>query len=47
VRLGCAQDGGVVAMSDGTVTFKGGTIANATAWVRTALELGSRTALTL
>ena len=33
VRLGCAQegDGGVVSMSDGTVTFKGGSITNATA----------------
>ncbi len=30
VRLGCAQDGGggVVWMSDGTVTFKGGSITN-------------------
>jgi hypothetical protein len=34
VRLGCAQYGGVVSMSDGAVTFKGGTITNTTA-VRT------------
>ncbi len=33
VRLGCAQycGGGVVSMSDGAVTFKGGTITNITA----------------
>ena len=35
VRRGCAQYGGVVSMDDGAVTFKGGTITNATAWVRT------------
>jgi hypothetical protein len=28
MRLGCAQSGGVVSMSDGVVTFKGGTITN-------------------
>ncbi len=36
VRLGCAQgNGGVVSMSDGEVTFKGGTITNTKATVRT------------
>ncbi len=36
VRLGCAQSGGgVVSMSDGVVTFKGGTITNTKATVRT------------
>ncbi len=35
VRLGCAQHGGVVSMSDGMVTFKGGTITNTKATVRT------------
>ena len=30
-RLGCAQDGGVVRMDDGAITFKGGTISNTTA----------------
>ena len=35
VWLGCAQASGVVSMSDGTVTFKGGTITNAKATVRT------------
>ena len=35
VRLGCAQYGGVVSMSDGEVTFKGGTITNTKATVRT------------
>ena len=33
--FGCAQEGGVVLMDDGAVTFKGGTITNATAQVRT------------
>ncbi len=28
---GCAQNGGVVRMDDGAVTFKGGTISNTTA----------------
>ncbi len=28
MRLGCAQCDGVVSMSDGTVTFKGGSITN-------------------
>ncbi len=28
MRFGCAQHGGVVSMSDGTVTFKGGSITN-------------------
>jgi hypothetical protein len=36
VRLGCAQyGGGVVSMYDGAVTFKGGTITNTKATVRT------------
>ncbi len=35
MRLGCAQFGGVVNMSDGTVTFKGGSITNTKAMVRT------------
>jgi hypothetical protein len=35
MRLGCAQYGGVVSMSDGAVTFKGGTITNTKAAVRT------------
>jgi hypothetical protein len=36
VRLGCAQGGGgVVSMYDGEVTFKGGTITNTKAMVRT------------
>ncbi len=35
VWLGCAQDGGVVWMYDGAVTFKGGTITNTKATVRT------------
>ncbi len=36
--LGCAQagGGGVVSMSDGAVTFKGGTITNTKATVRTS-----------
>ena len=33
--LCCAQNGGVVSMSDGAVTFKGGTITNTTATVST------------
>ena len=35
VWLGCAQYGGVVSMGDGEVTFKGGTITNTKATVRT------------
>ena len=35
MRRGGAQEGGVVRMSDGAVTFKGGTITNTTATVRT------------
>jgi hypothetical protein len=35
VRLGCAQDGGVVSMEYGEVTFKGGTITNTKTMVRT------------
>jgi hypothetical protein len=35
VWLGCAQDGGVVSMGDGVVTFKGGTITNTAATVST------------
>jgi hypothetical protein len=36
VRLGCVQGSGVVSMSDGEVTFKGGTITNTKAAVRTS-----------
>ena len=35
MRLGCAQYGGVVWMGDGAVTFKGGSITNTKATVRT------------
>ncbi len=35
MRLGCAQYGGVVSMGYGEVTFKGGTITNTKATVRT------------
>ena len=40
MRLGCAQDGGVVSMGDGEVTFKGGTITNTKA-VRTGNDARS------
>ena len=40
MRLGCAQEGGVVSMDDGAVTFKGGTIANTKA-VRTGRDARS------
>jgi hypothetical protein len=44
VRLGCAQGGGgVVSMYDGEVTFKGGTITNTKAAVRTGLDARSHT----
>ena len=44
MRLGCAQNsGGVVSMSDGAVTFKGGTITNTKATVRTWNDARSRT----
>jgi len=38
VRLGCAQGGGVVSMYDGAVTFKGGSITNTKATVRTGRD---------
>ena len=41
MRLGCAQDGGVVLMYDGEVTFKGGTITNTKATVRTGHDARS------
>ena len=41
MRLGCAQVGGVVSMNDGAVTFKGGTITNTWATVRTGHDLRS------
>jgi hypothetical protein len=43
VRLGCAQygGGGVVSMSDGAVTFKGGSITNTKAPVRTRRDARS------
>ena len=43
MRLGCAQGGGVVSMGDGEVTFKGGTITNTKAAVRTGLDARSHT----
>ncbi len=39
---GCAQDGGVVRMEDGAVTFKGGTISGAVA-VRARVAFACRT----
>ncbi len=41
--LGCAQGGGVVWMRDGEVTFKGGTITNTKATVRTKPDARSHT----
>ncbi len=41
MRLGCAQYGGVVSMYDGAVTFKGGTITNTKATVRTGHDARS------
>jgi hypothetical protein len=42
MRLGCAQyGGGVVSMGDGEVTFKGGTITNTKAAVRTGNDARS------
>jgi hypothetical protein len=43
MRLGCAQSGGMVFMYDGEVTFKGGTITNTKAAVRTGLDARSHT----
>ncbi len=41
MRLGRAQGGGVVSMSDGEVTFKGGSITNTKAAVRIAHDARS------
>ena len=41
MRLGCAQEGGVVSMRDGAVTFKGGSITNSLATVRTGHDARS------
>ncbi len=43
MRLGCAQNGGVVSMGYGEVTFKGGTITNTKAAVRIGLDARSHT----
>jgi hypothetical protein len=40
IWLGCAQNGGVVWMGDGVVTFKGGTITNTTTAVSTGHDGG-------